>query len=101
MWTPEKHKESMKDEVLALKLLLKAKMIVMKFETGSLKNIIFESTSKDLELKMSEHSFYGYSRIACYHREQPDHSVVFIECTDKMYLFNHIKPIIERYFGIK
>ena len=59
-------------------------------------NITFGNDFKTLE--MSEHSFYGYSRLAHITEFIEGNRVKLTEVDDEMWLFNYIRPIIETHF---
>lgn len=103
MWTKEYHKKKMAIPVAKLVNYLAKKGILTTLDDPhrhdqTLENIVF--LGPDRYLKMSHHSFYGYSRIACNYRHIDDSKVEIVDVTDEMYLNNYIKPIIEKHFGI-
>lgn len=62
-----------------------------------LNNVVF--TKGDKVFKMSHHSFYRYSGICNIYKET-ENTMTPIPVTDEMYLFDFIKPIVERAFEI-
>ena len=69
---------------------------------GEFENVIFKS--KDKEIKMSHHSFYRYSGIACLYEERGEgekKNFKIIEVTDEMFLNIFMKPIIDSLFKTK
>lgn len=64
-----------------------------------LKNVVF--TSRDKVVKISHHSFYRFSGIACIYKERGENFIEAIDVTDEMFMNNFMKPIIEKLFEIK
>lgn len=62
---------------------------------GDFENVIF--TSKDKVVKLSHHSFYRYSGIACVYKEKGLNEIEAIPVTDEMFLNNFMKPILETF----
>jgi hypothetical protein len=70
-------------------------------DPSGLENVIF--ASKEKVVKISHHSFYRYSGIACVYKEKEGKENVFeiLEVTDEMFLNNFMKPIVELNFAAK
>lgn len=66
---------------------------------GKHENIVL--TSKDMEVKISHHSFYRYSGISVYCRDKGENLSETVEVTDEMYVQNIMKPIVQIFFKIK
>lgn len=66
---------------------------------GDLDNVVFTSSTKSI--KISHHSFYRYSGIACVYKEKGENSIEAIEVTNEMFMNNFMKPIIELHIGVK
>lgn len=93
----EVYKAKMKPAVDKLVSHFKNKGINFNPEDGEYENIIF--TSKDKKVKISHHSFYRYSGIACIYKEKGENQIEAIVVTDEMFLNNFMKPIIELHFA--
>ncbi len=72
------------------------KGITFSSSDGDLENVVF--SSKDKEVKISHHSFYRYSGIACVYKERGENFIEAIEVTNEMFMNNFMKPIIELHF---
>lgn len=59
-------------------------------------NVIFSSADK--VVKISSHSFYRYSGIACIYRDKGESQIESVVVTDEMYLQMFMKPIVENFF---
>ena len=100
MWTPESHKLKMKASVDKFISHLKQKGIEFSPSDGDLNNVIF--TSPEKVVKISHHSFYRYSGIACIYKEgKHEFSIETIDVTDEMFMNTFMKPIIETHFGLR
>ena len=64
---------------------------------GELNNVTFVKDGKIF--KMSHHSFYRYSGICNVYKET-ENTMIPVPVTDEMYLFDFIKPIIEKAFEL-
>ncbi len=94
MWNKEKHKQKMQSAVDKLVLHFKNQGVNFYPVDGSHENVIF--ISKNKEVRISHHSFYRYSGIACVYKEGKEkNSIETVEVTDEMFLNNFMKPIIE------
>jgi hypothetical protein len=89
----------MQPAVKKLLAYLKSKEIEFTPTDGKFNNVIF--TSKDKEIKISHHSFYRFSGIACVYKEKGDHLIEAIEVTDEMFINNFMTPIIKLHFNLK
>ena len=97
MWNKEKHKAKMKPYADKLISYLKSKGIAFAPDDGKLDNVIL--TSKDKTVKISHHSFYRYSGIACTYKEGKEKNTLeAVEVTDDMYMNSFMKKIIEMRF---
>lgn len=104
MWNPEEHKRKMKVPVNKFLTYLKSKDILFWFDDTfndeQLDNVVFMKDEKIL--KMSHHSFYRYSGIACTYKEgKNDNDIVPVDVTDERWLFEFIKPIVDRFYNLK
>ncbi len=97
MWNPESHQAKQKKSVDRLVSYFKNKGVDFSPTDGEFNNVVF--TSKDKEVKMSHHSFYRYSGIACAYKDKGENKVEAVEITDEMFLNNYIKPTIEKLLG--
>ena len=66
---------------------------------GEHRNIVL--SQKDKKVKISHHSFYGFSRIACQYKEAQDKSFEIIPITDEMFVNIYLRAIIEALFTVK
>ena len=66
--------------------------------TKPFKNVIFVKADKMLE--MSEHSFYGYSRMCLFTKDHPtkENQTIKVDVTDDMYMQMFIRVIVENHF---
>lgn len=62
-------------------------------DSESLNNVVFTSDKKSI--KISHHSFYRYSGIACICKDKGENQSEAIEVTNEMFINNFMKPIIE------
>lgn len=69
--------------------------IFMSEDNIGLNNVVF--TKGDKIFKMSHHSFYRYSGICNIYKET-ENTMIPVPVTDEMYLFDFIKPIVEKAF---
>ena len=90
------HQNKMKQQVEKFVASFKSKGIEFSPTDGDVENVVFTST--DRVVKVSHHSFYRYSGIACVYKEKGENFIEAIEVTDEMYLTNFMKPIIETFF---
>lgn len=64
---------------------------------GKMENVVF--SSKDKVVRISHHSFYRYSGIACIYRDGNEKNTIeAIDVTDEMFMNNFMKPIVELMF---
>lgn len=94
-----KEQYQQKQAILVKKLIVALNKggIYMSEYTIGLDNVVF--TKGDKVFKMSHHSFYRYSGICNIYKET-ENTMTPIPVTDEMYLFDFIKPIVEKSFGI-
>ncbi len=100
MFDKEAYQNKMKVAVNKLVNHFKSKGIdFFPTDPTNFENVIFKS--KDKEVKISHHSFYRYSGIACIYKQKEgkENSFEIIEVTDEMFLNNFMKPIIELHFA--
>lgn len=98
MWNKENHKKRMGIVVSSLVSHFASKGINFTPDDG-LENVIFKS--KDKEVKISHHSFYRYSGIACVSKEGKEKNTVeHVPVTDEMWMNSYVKPIIELHFNL-
>ena len=90
------HQNKMKPQVDKFVAGFKSKGIDFSPEDGGFENVVF--TSPEKVVKVSHHSFYRYSGIACIYKEKGDNFIEAIDVTDEMYLSIFMKPIIETFF---
>ncbi len=88
----------MKTSVDKLLFYLQQKGIEFSPSDGSLNNVVF--TSKEKVVKISQHSFYRYSGIACIYKDgKHEFSIETIDVTNEMYMFdlrkNDVKKSVE------
>lgn len=97
----KKHIEKMKPHADKMLVHLKNKGIDFSPEdVDGFENVTF--TSKDKVIKMSKHSFYRFSGIACFYKEGKEkNSSEAFDFTDEMYMNIIIKPIVEGFFKVK
>jgi hypothetical protein len=95
MFNPENYKKKVWPHANKIIQHLKTKNIDF-FGRNERGNITFGDDLKTLE--MSEHSFYGCSRLAHITEFIEGNRVKLTEVTDEMYLQNYILPIIENHF---
>ena len=91
----EEHQRAMKPAVDKLASHFKSKGVEFSPTDGDFENVVF--SSKDKTTKISHHSFYRYSGIACVYKEKGENQIEAIEVTDEMFLNNFMKPIIEMF----
>lgn len=97
MWNKEQHKAKMKPFVDKLVSYFQNKGINFSPTDGEMENVVF--ASKDKEVKISHHSFYRYSGIACIYKDGKEKNTTeAIEVTDEMFMNNFMKPIVELRF---
>lgn len=75
------------------KMLLSFKDITFHPTDDQFQNIILSNGDK--QLKISHHSFYGYSRIARKDIDDGERFLKSIEVTDEMFVNNYLKPWVE------
>lgn len=61
-------------------------------------NMVF--TGKGKEVKISRHSFYGFSRMGAVRRDSGESQFEFIPVTDEMFIGGVMKSIMETHFGL-
>ena len=99
MFDKKAHIQRMQAPVAKLVLHFKNKGIEFNpQDPDGLENVIFKS--KDKEVKISHHSFYRYSGIACIYKEREgkENSFEILEVTDEMFINNFMKPIVDLHF---
>ena len=96
MWSEASHQEKMKASVAEVVAYFKAKGIEFSPVDGKLKNVVF--TSKDKVVKLSHHSFYGYSGAGTVHQPGKDKGATKVASKSR-YLLDIIKPIIDYKFN--
>lgn len=92
---PIQHQLKQKPQVDKLLAQLSAKGISFSKDPDH-DNVILSSADK--VVKISSHSFYRYSGIACIYREKNENQIETVTVTDEMYLQMFMKPIIENFF---
>lgn len=98
MWDKEKHKAKMKSSVDNLISHFKGKGITFSPTDGKFENVVF--TLKNKEIKISHHSFYRYSGIACVYKDGKEKNTTeSVEVTDDMFMDKFMKPVIELRFA--
>ena len=65
---------------------------------GELENVIFKS--KDKEVKISHHSFYGFSRMGAVRKDIGESQFDFVPVTDEMFIGGVMKSILETHFSV-
>lgn len=97
----EEHKLRVKLYSDKLISYLKTKDIEFTPIDGELNNVIFKSKTK--EVKISHHSFYGFSRMGAVTKQRGEKSSEFdfVPVTHEMFIGNVIKSIMEFHFDIK
>ena len=100
----QKHIAKMQPAVNKLMAHLKAKGVTFQeTDPSGFENIILGY--KDKVIKISHHSFYRYSGIACVYKEtealKKANTVETIEVTDEMFMQIFMKPIIETLLHVK
>jgi len=65
---------------------------------GDFENVIFKS--KDKEVKMSHHSFYGFSRMGAVRKDVGESQFEFVPVTDEMFIGGVMKAILEQHFAL-
>lgn len=73
---------------------LKKEGIETSLNDGKLNNIVF--MKEDKVIKISHHSFFRYSGMEFFKRENPNdkNAIMMILVTDEMWLFDIIRPIV-------
>lgn len=61
-------------------------------------NVIFKS--KDKEVKISHHSFYGISRMGAVRKDIGESQFEFVPVTDEMFIGGVMKSILETHFAL-
>lgn len=97
MFNKQEHIAKMKPSADKLVSLFEKKGISFSPTDGEFENVVF--TSKDKTIKISHHSFYRFSGIACIYKEKGENYIEAIDVTNDMFMNNFMKPIIERLFG--
>lgn len=65
---------------------------------GGKRNVIFKS--KDKEVIISHHSFYGISRMGAVRKDIGESQFEFVPVTDEMFIGGVMKSILEAHFSI-
>lgn len=66
---------------------------------GDMENVVFSSNDK--VVRISHHSFYRFSGIACIYKEKEQNQIIAIEVTNEMFMNNFMKPIVDILFNPK
>ena len=99
MFNPEEHKTKVKPFTDKLILSLKTKGIEVTLNSDEFKNILLKS--KDKEFKMSEHSFYGYSRMGANTKQRGEktNEFEFVPVTHEFYITSVLRSVIDFVFN--
>lgn len=65
---------------------------------GELNNVVFKN--KDKEVKISHHSFYGFSRMGAVRKDIGESGFKFVPVTEEMFIGGVMKSILESHFGL-
>lgn len=100
MWTPEEHKQKM--STLVGKFIDKLNGRGISVNLNAEKDNV-EVSFEDRTARISQHSFYRYSGIACICRDKEgeNNQSEAIDVTDEMYLNSIISPVIDLLLDIK
>lgn len=97
MWNKKEHQKKMQKSVDIIISYFSKKGITFSPTDGDLENVVFTSNLK--QVKISHHSFYRYSGIACFTKDGKEKNTIEeVIVTDFMWLDIFIKPIIELLF---
>ena len=100
MWNEEKHIAKVKPYTDILVKNLNQLGIEFSDNDDKLENVIFRF--KNTEVKISKHSFYGFSRLIFITKDGKEkNSSELIPITDEMYIATYMKPIVLKLLGIK
>jgi hypothetical protein len=61
-------------------------------------NVVF--TSKEKQVKISNHSFYGFSRMGAVRKDVGESQFEFVPVTHEMFIGGVMKSILETHFGL-
>lgn len=94
MFDKQAHIALMKKPVDKLLQYFQLKGITFSPMDGDIENVIFSQGDK--KVKISHHSFYRFSGIACvYEHNDTNNTVKIVKVTDAMFMEMYMKPIIE------
>lgn len=95
----EEHKLKVKPYTDKLITFLKTKGIEFTPTDGELNNVIFKS--KDMEVKISHHSFYGVGRMGAVTKQRGEkvNEFEFVPVTHEFFIGNVMKSIIDYRFN--
>lgn len=100
MWNEEKHIDKVKKYTDILVKQLNQLGVEFIDNDGALENVIFRF--KETEVKISKHSFYGFSRLCFVTKDGKEkNSSELIPITDELYISSYMKPIVFKLLGIK
>lgn len=86
----------MQPNINKLLAYLKNKNIAFSPTDGEFENVVLSSPEKSI--KISHHSFYRYSGIACICIDKGENKSEAIDVTDEMFVNMILKPVIDKLF---
>lgn len=94
----QKHIINVKPHVDKLVSYMKSNGVEFNHTDGNLSNVVFKS--KDKEVKISYHSFYGIGRMGAVRKDSGESQFSFVPVTDEMFIGGVMKSILDNHFNL-